>query len=422
MIFPYAWLVATTTAKAGPTSTWGKSEYVDAIQFYFQNHDDVGVLNIHNTSPSKNIDDLNLKVQENTLEYVMGGHIHCKGSNVEQKLHAHGFFGPLGINGFGNLVSNATLYHDNQMILSKKGGVVAYDQFSIPLNQIKNGSPALKVDPLAELEKARQAFNGSDLQFYQQDREIILERPISFAAMCGKKNNPNKSSAGFHTKTAKVKIKYKGDPALKVLPKLSAKLGNNAPNGFQAGDQPLKITSMNFQPNLTNYVGKCPGTKNIRVNYMGQGEGEIKIRVNGGGKTIYQSGAIAYNGGQDHHDFEIDVPSVSKFNLNKTFDKDLKVYVVVKDGEENIWPSAYQLKDQTDWSYRCTPQLSPNLIGGNNGGIGGYQGQNQGGNAGPGKIQAQPIDPSPAPKPDKIQAKPQRATIPFIKLDGIPGE
>ena len=48
------------------------------------------------------------------------------------------------------------------------------------------------------------------------------------------------------------------------------------PNGFNAGDQPLKITTMEFQPNMPNHVGACPSTKTIRVFFSGQGEGEVK--------------------------------------------------------------------------------------------------------------------------------------------------
>ena len=67
---------------------------------------------------------------------------------------------------------------------------------------------------------------------------------------------------------------------------------------------------------------------------------------------------------------------MSKFDLNKTFNKDLRVYVVAKDDDENIWPTSYAYKDQANWSYRCTPQLNGQI-----GGQGGIQGYDNGGQA-----------------------------------------
>jgi hypothetical protein len=359
------------------------------------------VITIRNVANNKHVNSVDLEVQENSIEFLMGGAVHCKGTNMEV-VSGRAAFGPMAMGGFDNVVWGGVLHHDdlpvaeydNDKIVEASGDE---NPFVVPLNKIKNGNPAVRVDALAELEKARQAFNGSDVDFYKQDQEIVLQRPLSVYGSCAKENNPNKVSGGFETKMGTIKIKYEGDPAVNGKAQLSAALGGNngVPNQMQAGDQLLKITSMSFQPNMPNHVGKCPATKTIRVNYMGQGEGEIKIRVNDGSETIYQSEKIAYDGGQDHHDFEIDIPNVSKFDLNKTFNKDLKVYVLGKDDEQNIWPTAYQLKDQEDWSYRCTPQLNPNL-GGMNGGIGGFQNQGQQQGAPKMQINPQTLNPKPA--------------------------
>ncbi|MEM6781244.1 MAG: hypothetical protein AAF569_05225 [Pseudomonadota bacterium] len=404
-------MATSTPAHAANSGTSEYVNYVDLVLF-----GDAPTINIKNMSGNKDLSALNLQVQENEIEYIVSGRVDCKGFNVEPKGFGNAFFGPLAMGGFGNIVSSATLHHDGNMDYADEDTNVVespQDFFSIPLNKIKNGHPATRVDPLAELEKAREAFNGSDLEFYQQDREIEIQRPISFSMTCGKAQNPGKSSSGFDTEMGTIHIKYKGDPQL--LPTLNANLGqNNLPNQVDAGDQPIKITDMSFQPNMPNHVGKCPATKSIRVNFMGQGEGQIKIRVNDGGSTIYQSSAIDYNGGQGHHDFDLDVPNVSKFDLNKTFYKDLKVYVLTKDDSEQFWPSHYQIKDQEQFSYRCTPQLQEGLQGGG-GGLQGYQDNDGGGNSNLGKIQpipskpgpgpaingsiqSQPVDPSPAPK------------------------
>lgn len=381
------------TANRAIAANSGSSEYVEYVDLNL-----LGVaptINIQNKAANKHINALDLKVQESSITYDVAGSVKCKGFNVEPNLGT-AYFGPLAMGGFENLITTATLYHEGSFPVADVDDKIVEsgnNPFVIPLNQIKNGNPALKVDALAELEKARQAFNGTDLEFFKHDREIVIQRPISFGVTCAKKTNPNKSSAGFETEMGVIHIKYKGDPALNDTPVVKAQIANNMPNQVQAGESPLKITSMTFQPNMPHHIGACPGSKTIRVNYMGQGEGEIKIRVTDGGQTIYQSGAIAYNGGQQHHDFEMSVPAAAPADLNKTVSHDLKVHVLEKDDDANVWPTHYQLKDQKEWKHRCTPQLNPNL--GGNGGIGGYKNDAQGGNATQlDKIQAQPVKPA----------------------------
>ena len=342
------------------------------------------------------------------------GFVQCAKDNKVNNSNSKAYFGPLGMGGLDNISDTATLHSQSIEVSEKFWGANQWiiespgednPTFTVPLNKIKNGHPAVRVDPLEELEKARQAFNGSDLDFYKQDREIVIQRPVSLAGWCAK---DGLEKAGFETKDFTIQIKYKGDPELTKTPVLNAQLGNNNPNQIQVGDQPLKITEMTFQPNMPHHVGACPATTKIRVNYKGQGEGEIKIRVNDGGNTIYQSNKIAFDAknGAKFYDFEIDTPAVSKFDLNKTFTRDLKVYVLGKDDEAPVWSGNYQVKDQADWKYRCTPQLNPGL--GGQGHIGGYD---NGGNEalGKGTIQAKPqrgslgkAAPSePAPKPKR---------------------
>ncbi|CAN0408369.1 unnamed protein product, partial [Ectocarpus sp. 13 AM-2016] len=185
--------------------------------------------------------------------------------------------------------------------------------------------------------------------------------------------SPNSS---YLTKDVFLKVRYEGDPqlfAVNVNPQLSQ--GGGLPSQVQVGDQPFKITDMDFQPNMPHHVGACPATTTIRVNYMGQGKGEIRIQVSDGGLTIHTSPKIAFDSknGKQHHDFEIAVPKPPNHELNQTKNHNLNVYVRGKGEEEQVWPGNYQLMDTALWKHRCTPTLNP-VLGGNVGGKAGcYQ-------------------------------------------------
>lgn len=81
----------------------------------------------------------------------------------------------------------------------------------MPLAKVKNGGDSTKVDPVAEINKKLQVHlqnGGKAVDFYRNDQEIVLQRPISLAGICG---NNSDNTVGFRTKNHTIQIKYKGD-------------------------------------------------------------------------------------------------------------------------------------------------------------------------------------------------------------------
>ena len=429
------------------------SEYVKDVDLDFTGP--TAIVNVKNISGDKLASKVKLQAMENALGFEFEGLVQCAQDSDVEYSNAKVYFGTI-VNGNGVINDSPALDSEAAIVGSKIWGATGFgkkgwiteaavdDQlYEVPLNAVKNGHPALRVDPIAEIEKAAEAFvnNGGTLaDFYKQDREISLQRPISLAGWCHKNGQ---KKGGYTTKNHQIKIKYKGDPAVYQV-KLNAQMANNMPNQVQQNQNlPFQLNSADFQPNLPHYSGKCVPDQNpkIRINYKVAGgkQGLIDLRVKQVSHqyapygTYFETAGIAKNpksGNTGHVDFYFPLKeilsqpqyAVMAVANNKWHQHSMQIEARFKNFDgSNEW-SEWEEFDHGTFKHRCTPKLSPNLIGGNNGGIGGYQGQNQGGNAGPGKIQAQPIDLSPAPKPNKIQAKPQKGVTPFMKLDGIPGE
>ncbi|GJL86129.1 MAG: hypothetical protein DHS20C02_19040 [Micavibrio sp.] len=394
----------------------GSSQYVENVDIDLPGM--AAVVNIENAAANKHINALDLDVQESKMDFEVGGLIKCDGTNMEV-VGTSAHFGPVNISGAG-INSSATLHSSSfevsEYVNNDIPEYVPPSTFSVPLNKVKNGNPALRVDPLAELEKARQAFNGTDLEFYKHDREIVLQRPLSVSGACRKQNNTNKVSSGYETKNHVIQIKYKGDPALNETPVLNAQLGQgNMPNQLDAGEQPLNLGEATFQPNMPHYFGKClpDNDPKIRVNWKAGGEGHIRFMIEDAGNPIYGTEDIPHNGDIKFANYmDIYYPLKAKlpmnFNwneLNKTFSHPLKIRAQVKDKDSESW-GPWKDYGTATWKHRCEPQLNPNI--GGQGHIGGYG--NGGGNEplGKGMVQAKPqrgplgkvapAEPAPRPK------------------------
>lgn len=411
--------LAAGLAFSGPALAQAEySEYVDSIQLSRAEGVHIDVV-LQNASANKDVNAVNIQPKSNTLELDLDGHIKCSKDKKIEFQKARAYFGPVDlandqINAPAALYDDGAAFHGYSFWTGNLGGWIveasSNDPFSIPLAQIKQGNPGLRFDPVEELEKKLQVHLGqgkSKVAFYQNEQFIQVQRPISLAGWCRKTLSGSQavSKAGYRTVMMTLTIRYEGDPQVKVTPVLSAQIGGQQPGQFQVGDQPFKITSMTFQPNMPHHVGGCPDETTIRVNYLGQGKGEIRIRVNDGGQTIYNSPKIAFDAkdGKQHHDFEIAVPKPPQHELNQTKHHNLQVYVRGKGEEEQLWPAHYQQMDTALWKHRCTPVLNP-VLGGNSGGkVGGYQ---QGGN------QAKPAA-TPKLRLNTVPAKPrpQRAPV-----------
>jgi len=242
-------------------SSSGTSKYVKKVSLSLPGM--AAIINIQNQSVDKLLSSLNLKVKTSSMTFdVSGSGVVCKGSKVEfigSKAH----FGTVGIMNDGKHINEIGSMYDKSKIdvsvLDSDHDVAeaGHDTFTVPLSSVKNGHPALRVNALDELSKKLQQFiqgGGKEIDFYKQDQEIVLKRPISLTGSCRKKNDTNKASVGYETKNHTIQIKYKGDPELvkEITPVLNAQLQGNLPNQVN-NIFPFKLDNATFQLNmLTN--------------------------------------------------------------------------------------------------------------------------------------------------------------------------
>jgi len=440
-------LLALGLASSQSHAAQGSSEWVENVDINFPGV--AAVINIENASANKFLSALDLDVKTSSMQFEIGGLVDCKGNNMEAlAMQAH--FGPVSLTGGGVQIDDSmVLYRDSTSVswtdnsgIIESGGV--NNVFSVPLNQVKNGHPALRVDPLDELNKKLQAHingGGKAIDFYKQDQVIVLQRPISLSAACRKESNAFKVSSGYETKNHTIQINYKGDPALKEPPVLNAQLQGNMANQIDAGDQPFKLNSADFMANIPHQYGQCISNQNpvIRVNYSITGDevGEMDFRIVAKSNqyadygTYYEELGIAKNpqntGMNQHFDFEFplkellsqDKYSYMAISNNKTYNHNMLLQARFKPalGQMSQWKDM----DTAIFKHRCVPQLSGQLQGGNNGGIQGYDN----GNSNPvinGTIKALPQTtapkpagvrapvPTPTPKPMTLKAPAQAPT------------
>ena len=361
------------------------------------------IIPMKNISNDKYVNNVVLKPDGTHVNIPVTGGVWCAQDKRTTFREARAYFGPL-LGGGNQMSTSSTLYNEIYQVafhewtgsIKKWINEAGYDDiFSVPLSKIKNGSSDTKIDPQAEMEKKLQAHlqgGGTRLSFYKNNQEVTLSRTIAIAGWC--KKDPvfggSTIGLGYKSKNLDFVIRYTGDKSLTNQVQLNAQLGQNLPNQIQAGDQPFKIVTIEFQPNMPHYIGVCAASQTIRVNYIGQGRGELKVRVNDGSETIYQSNKIPFdsNNGSQYHDFNIDVPKASKFDLNKTVAHNLKVYVQGKDENEQIWPTNWQYKDAKTWNHRCTPKVNVGT-----GGMGGINSNNDTPKAKFGTIKKNPDNP-----------------------------
>ncbi|WP_420347906.1 hypothetical protein [Pelagibius sp.] len=362
---------------------------------------------VRNIAGNHHISNVNLAVQGNSFAFGIGGYVECTGVQIENYALREGHLlsgGAFGIGRTSLLMSKAL---PDSLSINREGDMDAHT-FQVPVALLAN--PQIDIDPAAIVMAAAEQA-PSKFDYLRKDQVIEVKIPVRWEAQCNSytHNKITKKTlveadidqVSYLTKDVTLKIKYQGDPQLFQM---SAKLGGEQPGQFQVGDQPFKITSMSFQPDMPHYVGGCPDETTIRVDYMGQGRGEIRIRVNDGGQTIYNSPNIAFDAkdGKQSHEFEIAVPKPPQHQLNQTKHHNLQVYVSGKSEEEQLWPAYYQQMDAALWKHRCTPVMNPVLGGANTGQKGGYQQQ------GPG---LSPVLPKRLQKPEPAPARPARQKI-----------
>ena len=418
------------------------SKFVDNVALEFPGM--AAVIHVKNTSGNKHVDFVNLVAQESKMDFKFSGTVYCDpGTNVQFK-GAHVYFGNVALGGFGQLSTTGTLHTETASVasLEKKNDIIEYteDTFSVPLNKVKNGAASLVVDPIAEINKKLQAHlqgGGKAVDFYRNDQEIVLQRPISLSGICG---NNSENTVGFRTKNHTIQIKYEGDSKVFQVAKLNAQLVNQPANQNINNNLPYKLDKADFQANIPDYVGQCMPDSNpkIRINLQGSGseQGQIDLRVAAVSNVYaaygnyFETSGIINNpaNGSAHVDFYFPLKEMlanDKYSYmtqanNKTWNHNMRVEARYKNLQNGTW-SEWKNFDSATFKHRCTPGVNPGV---NNGGI---QYNNQQPNAPMGikanpepkaplnikaaepkaslNLKAQPLSPEPKPQL-KLQAKP----------------
>lgn len=396
----------------------GTSEYVKNVDLDFTGPD--VIIHVKNNAANKNVNNVNLGVIDSKIDIGIDGFVECKDANNVEFMTAEAYFGSVGIGGFGQLTTSATLHSQKVDVAYKEKGNVAEateDTFSVPLNKIKNGHPALRVDPVEEINKKLQAHlngGGNKADFYKQDQQVVLQRPVSLGAVCGKLKDTDKRSVGFETKNVTIKISYEGDPAVNDKPVLNAQLNqNNMPN--QVGNNfPIKLDKADFQPNMPNYIGKCVPDQNqkiqIDLQFSGNGAGYLDLKVIPVSNTYadygiyYQFENIPVNAQATKKiDFSFPLKTMLEQDKyaymaiadGKTYNHNMKIQARYKPKEGGAW-SAWKDYDTAVFKHRCTPQVGVQV-----GGQGGKLGFDNGGQQGQmPKLQLKQgaVDPDPQPE------------------------
>lgn len=425
-------ILAISLMSAQTFAASGTSKYVENVGLSLPGM--AAIINIENQSANKLLSSLNLKVKTTNMQFdVSGSSVVCKGTGIKY-VGSTAQFGPVNIMNDGTQINTSSSLYGQQSIdvayldSDNKIAEAGQDVFTVPLNSVKNGHPAVRVDALEELNKKLQTHiqgGGKAIDFYKQDQEIVLQRPISLTGACAKKNNPFKASVGYETKNHTIQVKYKGDPSLTEKPVLNAQLIGNMPNQVDAGDQPFKLHTADFMANIPHYFGQCVPNQNpvIRVNYHMSGDelGTVDFRINSYSNQYadygiyYEKLNVVKNpkaaGGNSHLDFEFplkELLSQQKYSWmaihnNKTHNHNMVLQVRYKpqSGEMTQW----QDFDTAIFKHRCVPQVNVPM-----GGVGGKIGyDNNGGGSKP--LQVKPIQVNPTPKP-LGKAAPQPAPTP----------
>ena len=355
----------------------------------------------------------------NSISLNMNGHVKCDKDKSVYYLGSNMYFGSAFV--FVDMVSDTnTLYSasynpSNSTWAGALSGWITEsgdsEDFVVPLNQIKAGPPLLRLDSAEEFNKAMQAHinnGGTKLSFMQSDRTFYAQRVVSMSGSCKDSKGNYQGQVKVATTQVNIGIKYIGNPNLKG--DVSAIIAQAQPQGgYQAGYNPLKLTTGELTAFVPNYVGTCPAEVKFRVKLTGGGEGKVLIRIMTGASTVHQSSALDFANGELIYDFTDHLGYFGKASLNNKIQHWFKLRVATKDKEkEHFRAGSYKEHDQLSWSHTCIPKLSVGI--GSQGGIqaGGNQQQ-----APSTRLKVNPVSPNPDPalllKVVPKEAKPARA-------------
>lgn len=392
-----------------------------------------GGINVHillkNTSANKHVDAVKVAPASGTMEIPLDGHVKCEKDKDTNYDNAKAYFGTVSL--FVDEINPVNVLYEasfnpsnttwngvgNGKWVTEAGDGVP---FTVPLAQIKQGHPALRLDPVAEMEKKLQTHlnqGKSKAEFYQKDQFVEVERPITLAGWCRKTISFSQavSKAGYKTIMAKLTIRYEGDPAVTDAPKLNAQMQGNMPNAINQ-DLPMQLVEATFQPNMPHYIGKCMPDQDpkIRVNYKGSGKGTIRFMVEDNSSPVYSTQDIPFDSANGPAFFDFNYPLKAKLEsrpqwqeVNKTVTHPLSIRAKIRDENSDAW-GEWKDYGAAEWKHRCSPQVTVQMGGGGNK-AGGYQSQEDAnkptvkpilGTKDPASpqmnLKANPVDPKPA--------------------------
>ncbi len=442
-------IVVVSLASFGAHAGLGSSAHIKTINF---SSPISSVIHVKNVSGSIFSSEVELQVQESSIDIVANGSLQCLNSKFVKytKNSSKIYFGALYENGDdGNTVHQAPHKITTKQRKWGKGKwstkTVTYNSqiFTVPLNKLESTHPFKGVRVLLEMEKKLQAHlqnGGKEIDFYKNDQEIVLQRPISLIASCegnigGNQTYGNKHASfgtsylttayAIHDHT--IKILYKGDSNLTNKGIISVKAAGNEQNQLN-NILPFKLDKATFLPNMPHHIGQCIPNKNpsLRMNFQMSGSkmGEIDVRVVGTSnfgqqETYFETTGIIKSSGNDHLDFEFplkELLSQYKYSYmavagNKTYKHNMNIQARYKDFAVGSTWSEYKSYDAAVFKHRCTPQVAVKL--GGNGKKLGYQGANKPARAKPARLKTKParLNPSlnkaPAAQPlGKMSPKP----------------
>lgn len=373
-------LLGATTFVHANTQT---SDYVSEMSLSVEKGINSHAVMLKNVSASKHIDAIQIQAQQTHVAVQLKGHVYCTPSNNVKYETARAYFGPISMF-VDSIQSQQALFHGpyHPTFTDGKSPRIAesgnHASFNIPLAQIKQGHPAVRFDPLEELDKRLQqhlAQGGTKLDFYKEKHTISIQRVVSLAGWCKHTSN-NASKPGYASTTIDMTVIYEGDPALTAVGVISQQLGGgNMPDQI-AHDLPFTLNTATFQPNMPHYIGKCAPDSDpvIRINFSGNGKGVIRFIVEDNGSPVFGTTGLLYDSAikpSSHLDFKY--PLIAKLaqensnlgELNKTYSHPLTIKASFKDQKDintENW-SEWQEFGSANWNHRCIPQVSVSVPG-----------------------------------------------------------
>ncbi|NCC23351.1 MAG: hypothetical protein EOM26_12970 [Alphaproteobacteria bacterium] len=400
------------TGEANANSGFGPQ--VERVDLSMKDGIHIDVL-LKNVSNNKHVNAVNIQPASGTMDLNLDGFVKCAKDKSTDFIGSKAYFGTVSLQN-GQIVENGVLFRDdydpgftewegigNGQWVNESGN---HDPFVVPLAAIKNGHPAVRFDPVAELEKKLQQHLGqgkSKAEFYQKEQMIAVQRPISLSGTCrgaAKSDGPgsqastgNAVSSGYRTIMANLTIRYEGDPAVNETPVVHAQMANN-PN--QIGNNfPFKLDKADFQPNIPHYNGKCPPDQNpkIRVNFQTSGstQGLIDLKVMsenspyGEYGSYFETSGIVNNPAQGAKHIDFSFPLKEMLAQDKyafmsqpggQTQHNMRIKARTKPFQGGEW-SEWKDFDTAMYFHGCKPQVNVNV-----GGIGGKMGFDNGGQGG----------------------------------------